>query len=236
MDQATNDDQHLPAEPALAPARRVRRVRAALAVVGVVLLVFLAFLMDAPIERFVPGNPDPRWHAAAQFVTTYANLPVLLVAAAALLALGLWKRNKFWMTLAVALVLSSCLAGVVATGVRATTGRTRPTAKEPQGWYGIRHDSQWLIGRYDFNSFPSGHTATAMGFAGVLLLGVRRWRGPAVLLGVLMGWSRVFLGCHHFSDVFVSALIGLVVGYLTWHRLIPALARRWPHWLQPPAP
>lgn len=198
----------------------------------VVLLVFLAFLMDGPIERLVPGNPGPRWQAAALFVTTYANLPFLLLAAAVLLALGFWRRNKFWMTLAVALALSSCVAGAVATGVRSTTGRTRPTAREPQGWYGIRHDSQWLIGRYDFNSFPSGHTATAMGFAGVLLLGVRRWRVAAVLLGVLMGWSRVFLGCHHFSDVFVSALIGLAVGYLTWHRLVPALARRWPHWLQ----
>jgi membrane-associated phospholipid phosphatase len=234
MDRTTADDQRRATAAAPAQTRRGWRIRAALAVVVVVLLVFLAFLMDGPIERLVPGNPDPRWQAAALFVTTYANLPFLLLAAAALLALGFWRRNRFWMTLAVALVLSSCLAGAVATGVRATTGRTRPTAREPQGWYGIRHDSQWLIGRYDFNSFPSGHTATAMGFAGVLLLGVRRWHVPAVLLGVLMGWSRVFLGCHHFSDVFVSALIGLAVGYLTWHRLIPVLARRWPHLLQVP--
>lgn len=234
MDRTTEDDQRRAAAAAPAQTRRGWRIRAALAVAVVVLLVFLAFLMDGPIERLVPQAPDPRWQAAAQFVTTYANLPSLLLAAAALLALGFWRRNKFWMTLAVALVLSSCLAGAVATGVRATTGRTRPTAREPQGWYGIRHDSQWLIGRYDFNSFPSGHTATAMGFAGVLLLGVRRWHVPAVLLGVLMGWSRVFLGCHHFSDVFVSALIGLAVGYLTWHRLIPVLARRWPHLLQVP--
>ena len=231
MDRATKDDQRRAAAAATAQARRAWRIKAWLAVV-VALLVILAFLMDGPIERLVPQHPDSRWQAAAQFVTTYANLPVLLLAAAVLLALGFWRRNQFWITLAVALVLSSCLAGAVATGVRATTGRTRPTAREPQGWYGIRHDSQWLIGRYDFNSFPSGHTATAMGFAGVLLLGVRRWRVAAVLLGVLMGWSRVFLGCHHFSDVFVSALIGLAVGYLTWHHLVPALARRWPHWLQ----
>ena len=192
-----------------------------------VLLIVMAFALDSPVGRLVSRNPDPVWREAASLITQYANLPFLLLAAAGLLVAGVWRRNRFWKRLALALILSSCLSGLVATTIRSTTGRTRPFAKEPQGWYGIRYNSQWLIGKYDYGSFPSGHTGTAMGFAGVLLLGVRRWKLPAVLLGVLMAWSRVFLGCHHFSDVVVSGLIGMAVGYLTWHRILPALDRMW---------
>jgi undecaprenyl-diphosphatase len=200
----------------------------------VALLIVMAFAFDAPIGRWVSRNPDPAWRRTASLITQYANLPFLLLAAVGLLAAGFWRRNRFWKRLALALILSSCLSGLVATAIRCTTGRTRPSAKEPQGWYGIRHNSQWIIGKYDYSSFPSGHTGTAMGFAGVFLLGVRRWKLPAVLLGVLMGWSRVFLGCHHLSDVVVSALIGMAVGYLTWHRILPALEQMWlPTPLQP---
>jgi membrane-associated phospholipid phosphatase len=158
-------------------------------------------------------------------VSKYGDLGYLLLVALIIFVLGGIFRHRMATKLAIALVLSSCLAGVVTTTIRSVTGRTRPSANVAQGWYGIRHDSRWLVGKYQFNSFPSGHTGCAVGFAIPLFLGFRRGRILAVVFAAAVGWSRIYLGCHHLSDVIVAALIGIVVGLYAWHRLLPKLFR-----------
>ncbi len=77
-------------------------------------------------------------------------------------------------------MVASTVAGVLANTMRLTTGRTRPreSPKMAQGWYGPFHEGQLTIGNSKYNSFPSGHTATAVGFAGVILIA-----RPVVRLG-----------------------------------------------------
>ncbi|HLX71272.1 MAG TPA: phosphatase PAP2 family protein, partial [Verrucomicrobiae bacterium] len=118
--------------------------------------------------------------------------------------------------LALAMGISCGICGTTATVIRAVTGRTRPSAHVAQGWYGAFHNSHWLIGNHDFNSFPSGHVGAVVGFAVPLLLGTRRGRFPAVALSLAVAWSRLFLRCHHFSDVVVAAIIGVIGGIFIW--------------------
>ncbi len=62
-------------------------------------------------------------------------------------------------------------------------------------------------------SFPSGHTQSATGIFG----GIARWntgwpvRVVCVVLCVLVGFSRMYLGVHTPADVLVSACLGLVL-------------------------
>ena len=56
----------------------------------------------------------------------------------------------------------SLLAGLTATILRVLFGRTRPTAHTAQGFYGVWQNGHWLIGKYEFSSFPSGHAATLL--------------------------------------------------------------------------
>jgi membrane-associated phospholipid phosphatase len=72
------------------------------------------------------------------------------------------------------------------------------------------------IGDPPFNSFPSGHTATAFGFAGVILF-ARVWLGiGAIALAGLVAWSSIMVGAHHPSDVVVSICLSLLVAWFTW--------------------
>lgn len=62
-------------------------------------------------------------------------------------------------------------------------------------------------------SFPSGHTTTAFATFGSIAISERkRWVSvAAVLLAVLVGFSRMYIGVHTPADVFVGALTSLVL-------------------------
>lgn len=182
----------------------------------IVLLLVISFHLDFQINEYVFAHQSPGWKSVARFISDYLNLPTTLVISLTLWLAGRKTNNSSWKRLALALAVSSCLAGIVSTSIRSVTGRTRPNAKVAQGWYGPRHDGRWTIGVHQYNSFPSGHVGTAMGFAAVLMVRERRWLVPGIAFVAAMGWSRIYLRCHNLSDVVVAGLIGLVVGWLVW--------------------
>lgn len=64
----------------------------------------------------------------------------------------------------------------------------------------------------DPNSFPSGHTTAAFGTCLPVLLSVKdgRIKIAMLLIAVLMGLSRLYVGVHNPTDVLAGALIGAV--------------------------
>ena len=72
-------------------------------------------------------------------------------------------------------------------------------------------------------SFPSGHSANAVSIYGSLACGLRKkWlTAAAVLLPLLVGFSRVVVGAHYPTDVLAGWLIGAIAMLL-----VPALEKR----------
>ena len=90
----------------------------------------------------------------------------------------------------VALVITS----IVVFGLKNTVKRARPTT----------------VCEKDF-SFPSGHAATAFAAATVLTFFDKKRRWFYYLVAVLIGYSRIYLGCHYFLDVITGALVGYII-------------------------
>jgi len=185
------------------------------------LVITGGFLLDAPVEKAVRAANGGRWShdRLAADVSRYGDWPELMLAGGLGYLLARRVGSVKWQRLLLSAMIASTLAGAVVNVSRLTTGRTRPRAEAAQGWYGPRHDGSWLIGRADFNSFPSGHTATAVGFAGVLLFGAPAWGALAALAAMGIALSRVLLGAHHPSDVLTAAVLSLAVAWAVWEFL-----------------
>jgi len=115
------------------------------------------------------------------------------------------------------------LTGLAGLLLRVLTGRTRPLAHVPQGFYGVWHDGHWILGKYEFSAFPSGHSATAVGLAAAAWLVHRGWGALAAIYALAVVWSRIALQCHHLSDVVASTALAIPLALLSHKVLLPSV-------------
>lgn len=136
-------------------------------------------------------------------------------AAVAMACVGGWRGR----TAAVAGLAAMTVAQLVSNGVcKQLADRPRP----PKEWF--PHDE--ADDRPDSSSFPSGHTAAAVGFTAAVL---PTWPAAGLVCAVpaaMVAVERVQSGAHYPSDVVAGAAIGLAGAWLV--RQTPRLALR--HW------
>jgi membrane-associated phospholipid phosphatase len=101
-------------------------------------------------------------------------------------------------------------AGVVDLGVKSICGRMRPDMDLIGGanvwnWFRGFHTQADL-------SFPSGHAVVAFSVAAVLCYLSPRGKVLFVVVAALVGFSRVVMQAHFYSDVIAGATIGWVCG------------------------
>ncbi|MEO6054636.1 MAG: phosphatase PAP2 family protein [Chthoniobacterales bacterium] len=182
-----------------------------------------SFHYDSPVRNRILSSQGKGWKkspltAVMNATSKYGDWPELMVAGAIGLAIAWRLRSREWIKIIVAAMIASTLAGALANASRLTTGRPRPrdTAELGSTWYGPYYNGKILIGDPRYNSFPSGHTATAMGFVAVFLF-ARPLIGILLLIPAsLIAAARMYLGAHHFSDVIISTLLSFFVAWFIW--------------------
>lgn len=229
-------DSLAPLAPEASASRRTPWLMVAAAVValGLALLVWLgrelnegdgaAFDRAVMLAMRVPGHPEqpigPDWlPSAVRDITALGSSTVLtLVVAATALFLALRRR---WRSVALVLAATSS-GGVAVTLVKALVGRARPELVE-----------RLMVEAS--NSFPSGHAANSaivyLTLATLLFPVVQEARmrafvlGAALLVTLMVGVSRVYLGVHWPSDVLAGWAFGSAWALLWW-RVEVAVMRR----------
>jgi undecaprenyl-diphosphatase len=191
----------------------------------------VGFWLDPIVLQLVAEHSNRVVKNFAGFLSKVGDWPELMVLGAA--ALFIVRRHQRLVTAVLCMMIAATLAGAAVNTVRLSSGRARPNNTEvAPGWYGVSHDGKWLLDKEKYHSFPSGHTGSALAFFGVLGFAFRRWSWGFLLLGVAIGWSRIYLNVHYFSDVIIGAVIGLFFAQLTWERIRPWLEEKWEKWEQ----
>lgn len=62
-------------------------------------------------------------------------------------------------------------------------------------------------------SFPSGHTQASFEGAVCILLFNKKWGLPAIMLAMLIAFSRMYLFVHFPTDVLAGAVLGTAIAY-----------------------
>jgi len=167
-------------------------------------------LMDDSVAWRLAVRPHTEWSTFARGISQMGEWYVIGVAGA-LYSLSLLAQCRIQEARNLAFVtLTGLGTGLTGTILRCLAGRARPSAHVPPGFYGFWHGSHFIFGQYQFSSFPSGHVATATGFAVAAWLINRRAGFCAGLLAALVAWSRIAQSAHHFSDVVAAALWGVI--------------------------
>ena len=160
--------------------------------------------MDAAALQFLQQFGSPQLTTAAQLISVMGSEAVVVIGAILLAVLG-WQRR--WGA-AVMLVLVTAGAQILNDILKELFHRTRPAPVT-----GFLDAQQF--------SFPSGHAMVAAAFylyiaflAWRLRLVHGWWRGvlvvALVVLVLLIGIARIYLGAHYLSDVIAGYLAGFL--------------------------
>ena len=88
--------------------------------------------------------------------------------------------------------------------IKPLVGRLRP--------FYIVHDIKLLIPEPYGYSFPSGHALSSFAASTVIFLNNKKLGLIALILAIMIAFSRLYLYVHYLSDVLVGALLGVMVG------------------------
>lgn len=125
------------------------------------------------------------------------------------------KTRKTGLSMGLALLLGFLIGNVFLKNVVA---RIRP--------YDVNTGVELLIARLSDYSFPSGHTLASFEGAVGLMIRDKRLGIPALVLAVLIAFSRLYLYVHYPSDVLAGALLGTAIAFLACF-LIDRAYKKW---------
>ena len=172
------------------------------------LLNQLAVSFDLPILDWIQAHLQCGFLDAVMPVVTLFGEGGIFWIAWAVLMLVLPKTRKTGIAMAIALIMGVLICNVT---LKPLIGRPRPYD------YQLEHFGvtiKLLIDAQHDYSFPSGHTIASFEAAVPLMLYDKRMGIPAMVIAVLVTFSRLYLYVHYPTDVIFSMFAGILLGLL----------------------
>ena len=179
------------------------------------LLNSLAVSFDLPILEWIQSTLQSGFmDTIMPIITLFGDAGIFwMVWATVLLFLPKYRRTGLGMWFALAMGLLICNITL-----KPLVGRMRPYDFQIQElgktWNDILLGGKLLVDTPHDYSFPSGHTIASFEACTVLLLNSKLMGIPAVILAILIAFSRLYLYVHYPTDVIFSLFAGILFGIL----------------------
>lgn len=172
------------------------------------ILSFLAEHFDLPILEWIAAHVHCAFLDAVMPLITLLGDDGIFWIACAVILLCIPKYRRAGLSMGAALLLGLLICNVT---LKPLVARMRPYDYQ---WEYFGKSIELLIATpHDF-SFPSGHTIASFEAATVLLIHSKKLGIPAMILAVLIAFSRMYLYVHYPTDVLASVVLGIGTAFL----------------------
>lgn len=156
-------------------------------------------------DTFTPVRKHPAVKALGK-ASEVGDQPPLYVIAAAVLGTGLAMGDRRAAKAGLRMIASHFIAIRIKNAAKHLVDRTRPNLIPDEGRYQVRKGKRFDS---DYNSFPSGHTASSVAVARALGREYPSQHGAALALAGAIAGAQVVRSKHYASDLVAGAAIGL---------------------------
>jgi membrane-associated phospholipid phosphatase len=117
--------------------------------------------------------------------------------------------------LALMIFSSFAISGIVTQVLKFFISEARPGLFLSQTNYPYLIENVTL---HNFHSFPSGHSTSAFALVAILSFAIKNKNYSIlfIIIGALVGYSRIYLGQHFITDVAVGSIIGVLFSIICW--------------------
>ena len=169
---------------------------------------WLAVNFDQPILEWIIANlRNPVFDFLMPIITMFGDAGIFWIACS-LVMIIIPKTRKVGCAMGLALLMGLLLCNLT----------LKPLCQRPRPYDYQQEVFGKLIpliisGESDF-SFPSGHTIASFEAATALVIGNKKLGIPAMILAVLIAFSRLYLCVHYPTDVLASVVLGIGLALL----------------------
>lgn len=168
----------------------------------------LAVSFDLPILDWIQANLKNGFlDVAMRIITMFGDGGIFWIACAVIL-LCIPKTRKTGLGMGLALIMGLIVCNIT---LKPLVQRIRPYDFQ-QEYFQVT--IQLLTERMHDFSFPSGHTIASFEAATVLLINNKKLGIPAMILAVLIAFSRLYLYVHYPTDVIFSIFAGILFAFI----------------------
>lgn len=170
----------------------------------------LAVAFDLPILNWIQANLQSEFmDFIMPLITLFGEDGIFWIAWAVLLLI-FPKTRKIGLGMGIALIMGLLICNVT---LKPLIDRVRPYAF-PDGPNDQEIYFKLLIDTLHDGSFPSGHTIASFEASVVLLKNSKKMGIPALIIAILVSFSRLYLFVHYPTDVITSVILGTALAFL----------------------
>ena len=180
--------------------------------IGLVSLGTGLFFLDEEIDRSLRQNQSDRLSNLSTVATGFGEKTYVFPALISVVGTGLVLKDEEISKLGLLSLKSAILASSATYTLKLATQRDRPSSNQGNGFWNDRDFDP------ERDSFPSGHASLVWAIAPILAdqFAEQKWLVYGSYgLAISTSLSRIYLGKHWASDVFASAVIGIVCAKAT---------------------